>query len=81
MVDDEWAAPVEEQVLAVGADVDRGPDALEPQRSLFSWAEFLAEKPAEPRRRRRKPPASLPLFELAVSLEQEGQRELVGAEG
>ena len=52
----------------------------EPQQSLFSWAEFMAEKPAKPKGRRRKPqPASISMFEWALSLEQEREAEPVGA--
>ena len=80
----EWRAP-EPVAVPVLADQPHGGgqpnEAPEPQQSVFSWAEFLAEKPAEPGRRRRKSPASLPLFELAVSLERGQQREVVGAEG
>ncbi len=51
-------------------------EADEGQPSLFSWAEFMAEPPAKPKRRRRKAPApALSLFEWA--LEQE--RAPVGA--
>ena len=82
LVDAEWLAPVAAPVHADEAHGGGRPnEAPGPQLSVFSWAEFLAERPAEPGRRRRKSPASLPLFELAVSLEREGQRELVGAEG
>ncbi len=50
-------------------------EAEEPQQSLFSWAEFMAE-PVKPKRRNGKPqPASLSMFEWA--LEQE--KETVGA--
>ena len=53
-------------------------DALEPQQSLFSWAEFMAEEPVKPRGRSRKPqPATLSMFEWA--LEQEREEEPVGA--
>ena len=53
----------------------RREEAEEEQRSLFSWAEFMAE-PVEPKRRNGKPrPASLSMFEWAV----EQERELVGA--
>ncbi len=52
-------------------------EAGEPQRSLFSWAEFMAE-PVEPKRRNGKPrPATLSMFEWAM--EQEQEREPVGA--
>ena len=53
-------------------------DAEEPQQSLFSWAEFMAEEPAKPKRRNGKPqPASLSMFEWAM--EQEREKEPVGA--
>ena len=81
LVDDGWHAPDLAVVEVDAGDGDPDDEAPGLQRSLFSWAEFLAEKPAEPGRRRRKPAASLPLFELAVSLEREGQRELVGPGG
>ena len=49
----------------------------EPQRSLFSWAEFMAE-PVKPKRRNGKPqPASMSMFEWAM--EQEREKETVGA--
>ena len=55
-------------------------EAPEPQRSLFSWAEFMAEEPVKPKGRSRKPQPSPPsLFEWAFSLEQERQEQLVGA--
>ena len=54
--------------------------APEPQQSLFSWAEFMAEEPVKPKGRGRKPqPASTSLFDWALSLEQERDAELVGA--
>jgi len=50
-------------------------EADEPQQTLFSWAEFMAE-PVKPKRKNGKPhPASMSMFEWA--LEQE--KELVGA--
>ena len=53
-------------------------EALEPQQSLFSWAEFMAEEPVKTRGRGRKPqPAATSLFEWAV--EQEREEEPVGA--
>ncbi len=53
-------------------------DAEEPQQSLFSWAEFMAEEPVKPKRRNGKPqPASLSMFEWAM--EQEREKEPVGA--
>ena len=53
-------------------------EAPEPQQSLFSWAEFMAEEPVKPKGRSRKPqPSSPSLFEWALALEQE--EETVGA--
>ncbi len=51
-------------------------EAPEPQQSLFSWAEFMAEEPVKPRGRKTQAP-SLSLFEWAV--EQEREEEPVGA--
>ena len=52
-----------------------------PQEELFSWAEFLAQVPAQPQRQRRRkqPPASLPLFEWALAQEQVREAEPVVA--
>ena len=53
---------------------------LEPQRTLFSWAEFMAEEPVKTNGRRGKPqPATLSMFEWAMTLEQEREAEPVGA--
>ena len=89
LVDAEWAAP-EPVVLEVqasgtvhaalrgGGHADDEPP--ERQRSLFFWAEFMAEESGEPNRRSRRPaPASVPLFEWALDREREAQP--VGAEG
>ena len=55
-------------------------EAPEPQQSLFSWAEFMAEEPVKPRGRGRKPqPAATSLFEWALEMEQEREEEPVGA--
>ena len=81
LVDDGWRAPelVAAEVVAVGAGADeRRDDVGEPQRTLFSWAEFMAGEPAEPARRRRRDEApTLSLFEWALEQEREG--DLVGA--
>ncbi len=54
-------------------------EATEPQQSLFSWAEFMAEEPVKPRGRKSKPqPATLSMFEWAMSMEQERKEEPVG---
>ena len=55
-------------------------EAEEPQQSLFSWAEFMAE-PVKPKGRKRKSlPTTLSMFEWAMTLEQgrEREAELVG---
>ena len=53
-------------------------EATEPQQSLSSWAEFMAEEPVKPKGRGGKTQApSLSLFEWAV--EQEREEESVGA--
>ena len=88
LVDAEWRAPepvvVEvhasgdgRSALPVGCEAED--EAPERQRSLFSWAEFMAEEPAEPKRRRRKPePASISLFEWALEREREAEPAGVG---
>ena len=53
-------------------------EAPEPQQSLFSWAEFVAEEPVKPRGRKTQAP-SLSLFEWALTLEEERKEETVGA--
>ena len=51
----------------------------EPQQTLFSWAEFMAGEPVRPKGRGRKPqPATASLFDWALSLEQEREKEPVG---
>ena len=47
-------------------------EADEPQQSLFSWAEFMAEEPVKLKGRRSKPqPASISMFEWAMEQEKE----------
>ena len=54
-------------------------EAPEPQQSLFSWAEFMAEEPAKHKGRGRKAkPAPPSLFDWALELEQEREEETVG---
>ena len=51
---------------------DLHPEVPEPQKALFSWAEFMTEEPVKPKGRSRKPqPASASLFEWALSFEKE----------
>ena len=50
------------------------------KKTLFSWAEFMAEEPVKPKGRSRKPqPATASLFEWALELEQAREAEPVGA--
>ena len=66
-------APVNGHVPANGNGANGHQDEEpEPQQSLFSWAEFMAEEPAKPKRKNGKPqPASLSMFEWAMEQEQE----------
>ena len=50
-------------------------EAPEPQQSLFSWAEFMAETPAKPKRNGKSQPVTMSMFEWALSLEEEKQAE------
>ena len=54
-------------------------EAPEAQQSLFSWAEFMAEEPVKPKRNRKPQPATLSMFEWAMTLEQQREEEPVGA--
>ena len=55
-------------------------EAPEPQQSLFSWAEFMAEEPVKPDGQGRKPQrAAASLFDWALALEQQREEEPVGA--
>ncbi len=84
LVDEEWAA-LESEPVAVGTATKVDPvadDVHESQRSLFSWAEFLADTPEESlpvRGRRRDEAPTLSLFEWARDREREGV--LSGAAG
>ena len=77
LVDEDWHAPEPEPAAVEAAAVEAGPDsgrgdAPEPQRTLFSWAEFMAGEPDEPPRRRCDEAPTLSLFEWALEQEQEG---------
>ncbi len=79
LVDEDWHAPEPEpkpavvaaEAVAVGVDNGRD-EAREPQRTLFSWAEFMAEESPEPEHPRRREAPTLSLFEWALEQEQEG---------
>ena len=57
---------------------DEAPEPSAAGRTLFSWAQFMAEEPVKPRGRKPQP-ASLSMFEWAMSMEQEREEEPVGA--
>ena len=84
LVDEGWHAPepaiAEAETAAVAAGAGESHDeAGEQQRSLFSWAEFMADaetQPPRPRARREAP--TLSLFEWALEREREGA--LAGAD-
>ena len=83
LVDDGWK-PLETEPEAVEVNGNGNgsnghhDEATEPQQSLFSWAEFMAEEPVKPKGRRRKPkPASTSLFEWALSSEKEREGGLI----
>ena len=68
-----------EAAIAVNSN-GRHDDAPAPQpEELISWAEFLDQVPVQPKRQRKQPPSSLPLFEWLVAQEQ--QSKLVSASG
>ena len=76
---DDGIGPTVELVLSNGHANGNGhhEEAPEPQQSLFSWAEFMAEEPVKPKGRGGKTQApSLSLFEWVV--EQELEEEPVG---
>ena len=92
LVDEEWHA-VEVEPEPVAVDAHRNGNGIvvetaaanghadvveETQQSMFSWAEFLAEEPQKPARRNGKPkPATLSMFEWALSLEEEKEAQTV----
>ena len=62
------------QVVSANGHNDEAPEM---QQSLFSWAEFLAETPAKPKRNGKSQPVTMSMFEWALSLEEEKQAETV----
>ena len=64
--------------VEVAATNGRHTEAPETQQSLFYLAEFMAEEPEKPARRNGKPkPATLSMFEWALSLEEEKKAHTV----
>ena len=75
LVDAEWHGSelVAAEAVAVGGSATEGRyEADEPQRTLFSWAEFMAQESPEPKRRQRHDAPTLSLFEWALEREREG---------
>ena len=66
-----------EAAAAINGKRRHGVAKTAPQQEPFSWAEFLAQVPAQRKGRRKQSPASLPLFEWVLA--QERQAELVSA--
>ena len=58
-----------------GTNGHRDDEAPEPQQSLFSWAEFMAEETVKPKRNGKPQPATLSMFEWAMTLEQQREEE------
>ena len=90
LVDEEWhAVEVEPETVEVHrngtgivvetAAANGHADVVEEtQQSMFSWAEFMAEEPQKSARRNGKPkPATLSMFEWALSLEEEREAQTV----
>ncbi|MYH48311.1 MAG: hypothetical protein F4081_02355 [Dehalococcoidia bacterium] len=75
LVDEDWHAPEPDPVAVAAtaaAESDVDPVDAGPQRTLFSWAEFMAQEQPEPKRPRRREAPTLSLFEWALEQEQEG---------
>ena len=80
LVDEHWRpAKIEPETVEINGNGHHD-EAMEPQRTLLSWAEFMAAEPVKPKRRNGKPqPASVSLFEWALTLDQEREMEPVSA--
>ena len=60
--------------VPINGNGHHGDEALEPQQTLFSWAEFMAEEPVKANGRKRKPQTeTLSMFEWAMEQEQTGR--------
>ena len=87
LVDDGWQMPEPEPVVFDAGHSGTATEETEPsdpddeaQQTLFSWAEFMAEAPAERRSRSRKrPEPSVSLFSWALTMEREREADLVTA--
>ena len=90
LVDEEWhAVEVEAETVEVHrngtgivvetAAANGHADVVEEtQQSMFSWAEFMAEEPPKPSRKNGKPkPATMSMFEWALSMEEEKEAQTV----
>ena len=62
------------QVVSANGHHDEAPET---QQSLFSWAEFMAEEPQKPKKNGKPKPATLSMFEWALSLEEEKEAQTV----
>ena len=74
LVDESWAEPepvAADVATARVVDAATDEEAPEPRQSLFSWAEFMAEEPVEPKGQRRDEAPTLSLFEWALERERE----------
>ena len=64
--------PVNGHAPANGNGNGHHDEAMEPQRTLLSWAGFIAAEPVKPKRKNGKPrPATLSMFEWAMEQERE----------
>ncbi len=59
---------------------DEAPEPSATGGSLFSWAQFMAGEPVKPKRSRKPQPATLSMFEWAMTMEQQREQEPVGAQ-
>ena len=79
-MDDGWKSVEVHTNGANGNGHGHADEAPETQQSLFSWAEFMAEEPVKPKGRKPKSQsATLSMFEWALTVEQEREKEVVGA--
>ncbi len=89
LVDDEWQVtepiapviveiqPTEEAKRSLRVATSAEPTTDEPQRALFSWAEFMTETAHKKKSRSHKLQPSISLFEWAVAMENGHSEEKV----